>query len=121
MGIEGISSINSTKSPVNIGREKVDLPELKPINNNKDNANTNKQDEKISKDQIKQKVDAVNKFLQPEHTSIRFHFHEKLHEYYVDVVDTNTKKVLREIPPKKFLDMYASMLESIGLLVDHRI
>ncbi len=47
--------------------------------------------------------------------------HEKLHEYYVTVVDAKTNETVKEIPPKKLLDIYAVMLESIGLIVDHRI
>jgi flagellar protein FlaG len=35
-------------------------------------------------------------------------------------VDSNTKEVIREIPSEKILDMFASMLELAGLLVDER-
>jgi flagellar protein FlaG len=76
-------------------------------------------------DQKKEKVESVvkglNDFLQPAHTSIKFKLHEKLNEYYVTVVDDNTNEVIREIPAKKLLDMYADMAEHLGLLVDKRI
>jgi flagellar protein FlaG len=38
----------------------------------------------------------------------------------VKVIDENTGEVIREIPPKKILDMVANMLELAGLLVDER-
>ena len=78
-----------------------------------------------TKDQIKKKVEEVvkglNEFLKPAHTSIQFKLHEKLNEYYVTIVDDNTNEVIKEIPSKKLLDMYADMEEHLGLLVDKKI
>ena len=74
-----------------------------------------------TKKQVHDVVDGLNKFLQPTNTSIQFKYHEKLHEYYVQVVDSETDKTIKEIPPKKLLDVYASMLEYVGLLVDKKI
>jgi len=52
---------------------------------------------------------------------LKFVLHEELNEYYVQVVDNDNNEVLREIPPKKLLDLYAAMAEYLGLLVDRRI
>ena len=38
----------------------------------------------------------------------------------VKVVDPNTDKVIREIPPEKILDMVAKMWEVVGLFVDEK-
>ena len=77
--------------------------------------------EKITKEQLETKVDGMNDFLEPTTTSVKFKLHEKLDMYYVQVIDTNTDKVLKEIPNKKFLDMYASMAELAGLMVDDKV
>ena len=37
------------------------------------------------------------------------------------VVDDKTHEVIKEIPSKKLLDTYASMMEFVGLLVDKKI
>ncbi len=79
------------------------------------------QETKQSKQQLETVVDGVNEFIQPLHVSIRFELHEELNEYYVTVVDTAQDEVIREIPSKKFLDMYASMTEYMGLFVDEKI
>ena len=76
--------------------------------------------EKITKKQLETKVAGMNDFLEPTTTSVKFKLHEKLDIYYVQVIDTNTDKVLKEIPNKKFLDMYASMAELAGLMVDDK-
>lgn len=76
--------------------------------------------EKISKKILKDKVDGMNEFLEPTSTALKFRLHEKLDVYYVQIIDTQTEEVLKEIPNKKFLDMYASIAEITGLLVDEK-
>lgn len=71
-------------------------------------------------EQVKIRVEAVNEFLVPLKTSIKFVFHEELQEYYVEVINENTNEVIREIPPKKFLDMYAEMAKFMGLIIDKK-
>ncbi|MFB4165230.1 flagellar protein FlaG [Alteribacillus sp. JSM 102045] len=47
--------------------------------------------------------------------------HEDLDRIYVQVLERETEEVVREIPPEKFLDMVASMLEQVGILVDEQV
>jgi flagellar protein FlaG len=80
-----------------------------------------KPQETISRDNLQHKIEAMNKFIQPISTSVKFEFHEKLNEYYVKIIDSNTSETVKEIPSKKFLDMYASMAEHMGIIVDKKI
>lgn len=73
------------------------------------------------KEQVKEAVEGLNKFLEPSYTSIQFQYHEKLNEYYVKVVDQTTNETIREIPSKKLLDIYAAMTEFVGIMVDEKI
>ena len=77
--------------------------------------------EKVTKEMLETKVEGMNDFLEPTATSVKFKFHDELGEYYVQVIDTVTDEILKEIPNKKFLDMYASMAEFAGLLVDEKL
>ncbi|MGA5690510.1 flagellar protein FlaG [Cytobacillus pseudoceanisediminis] len=72
-------------------------------------------------DQLTEVVDSMNEFLQASHTSLKFVLHEELNEYYVTLVDDLTQEVVKEIPSKKMLDMYAAMTEFVGLMVDKKI
>lgn len=74
-----------------------------------------------SKEKLQEITSALNHFLQPVYTSLKFVLHEKLEEYYVQVIDDSTQEVIREIPPEKLLDMYAAMAEYLGLIVDEKI
>ena len=99
------------------------MQEIAPIHQDqseKEDKLTVEQSQELIKDSIKEKVQGLNDFLAPIHTTIKFTFHEKLQEYYVQVIDESTDEVIREIPPKKFLDMYASMVEFMGLFVDEK-
>lgn len=75
----------------------------------------------IDKKDVKSTVERLNEFNDPVLTNLKFVFHEDLHEYYVTVVNPLTNEVIKEIPPKKLLDMYAAMSEYMGILVDERI
>ncbi|UOQ85191.1 flagellar protein FlaG [Gracilibacillus salinarum] len=72
-------------------------------------------------EQLKSMVDGLNSFLEPSNTSIKYELHDKLDRYYVTIVDRETKEVVKEIPPKKLLDVYASMAELMGFIVDEKI
>lgn len=77
--------------------------------------------ERVPKEKLMEKVREMNEFLEQKSTSLKFQLHEKLDIYYVQIIDTVTDEVLKEIPNKKFLDMYASIAEIAGLLVDEKL
>jgi flagellar protein FlaG len=81
----------------------------------------NKHQQIQSKDEIEKIVTSINEFIKPANTHLKFEFHEDLQEYYVTVVNEITNEVVKEIPSKKLLDMYAQMTEYLGLLVDKKI
>lgn len=78
------------------------------------------QQDKITKEMVQNRVEGMNEFLEPTTTAVKFLLHEDLNEYYVQVINPLTDEVLKEIPNKKFLDMYASMTELMGLIVDEK-
>lgn len=84
------------------------------------NVNTN-EEIVINEEELDSKVSSLNKFLEASSSKVKFEYHEQLGEYFVQLVDTNTNEVVKEIPPKKILDMYAEMLEIMGLFVDRKI
>ena len=66
-------------------------------------------------------VTILNGFIDPSRTNLKFVYHEQLNEYYVTVVNPLTNETVKEIPPKKMLDMYAAMAEYMGILIDEKI
>lgn len=88
---------------------------------NKEMPSQPKMSGQIKEEQLTEVIDSMNEFLQASHTSLKFVLHEKLNEYYVTLVDDVTQEVVKEIPSKKMLDMYAAMTEFVGLMVDKKI
>ncbi|MBU3193980.1 flagellar protein FlaG [Clostridium algidicarnis] len=94
-----------------IGVDTSMLPSIEPIKSpNKD----------FSKDDIKVSVEKLNKFLQDENVHAEYEMHEKLNQIMIKIVNTDTKEIIMEIPPKKIIDMVAKMCEMVGLLVDKK-
>lgn len=75
----------------------------------------------MTREQLEKTVRGLNNFLEPSHTSLKFIMHEELERYYVKLIDVETEEVIREIPPEKILDMYASLLKFAGLLMDEKV
>lgn len=75
----------------------------------------------ITESTIENQIDSMNDLLSTTPTSIKFNMHKDLDRIYVQVVDQQTKEVVKEIPPEEFLDMVASMLKNAGLIVDERV
>lgn len=80
-----------------------------------------KEDQMINKNEVKTVTDKMNDFLEPLRTNLKFEYHEELNEYYVTVINPLTNETIKEIPPKKMLDMYAAMVGFIGILIDEKI
>lgn len=74
-----------------------------------------------NKQELEKVVKSMNHFLSASNTHLKFQFHDELQEYYVSIVDNVTQEIVREIPPKKLLDMYAAMTDFLGILVDKKI
>ena len=65
-------------------------------------------------------VDSVNQALAPSFFRLNVGVHEATNRFMVQVVDTNTDEVLRELPPESRLDIVARLQEFAGLLFDER-
>lgn len=119
---------NGTNSPINFSPKQENVS-IKPIIES-EHVTTNTQDtqkseevwkENLSADKVKKMTKSLNDFLETTSTKLRYEFHEKLEKYYVTLVNSETDEVVREVPDKKLMDMYASMLEFIGVLIDKKI
>ena len=66
--------------------------------------------------QIRKAVDEINK--KAHNSEAVFGIHEATNRVTIKIVDKDTKKVLKEYPPEKTLDMIAKVWEMAGLLVD---
>ncbi len=111
-----LSNVSRTTSGTIPNIKQTDLPiEQKTLQTNE------REDGIFSKEAVVTRLKELNDFIEPSKTSLKFQLHDKLNEYYVQIIDTNTDEVLKEIPSKKFLDRYAATAELLGFMVDLKI
>ncbi len=98
--------------------------QVQPLGNEVFQANSQaKQDEQnpLPAEKAKKMTESINRFMETTNTNLRFQYHEDLKEYYVTIVDSKTNELVKEIPSKKLMDIYAAMRDFMGLMVDHKI
>ncbi|EDL63926.1 flagellar protein FlaG [Bacillus sp. SG-1] len=113
-GITHSQSFTNTKDKNELIPEKIN--QIPTIEHQKE-----QHQEPVTKEDVQQVVKGMNEFLAASNTHIKFEFHDELQEYYVTIVDNKSEEIVKEIPAKKVLDMYAAMTEFVGLMVDKKI
>jgi len=123
--IDGIGAVASIQpdyyqSPVFTGQSSVEETSKTATSVNDDGfmVDTDKTQKAITKDQVRQAVDKMNKTMETYSTELRFQLHEKSGEYMVKIINTKDNSVIREIPPEKVLNMVAYFKEMLGLVID---
>ena len=79
------------------------------------------QKEKPSAEEIKQDLDAINKQLKSVNSSIQFTVDGKTNDIVVKIVDSDTGKVIRQIPPEDVLSIREHLKEMSGLIVEKKV
>lgn len=81
-------------------------------------SNAQQQDQEKQSAQIKKAVEDINK--KAVNSEAIFGIHEATNRVTIKIVDKDTKKVIKELPPEKTLDMIAKVWEMAGLMVDEK-
>jgi flagellar protein FlaG len=84
-----------------------------------DSQNQSTEQQAATNDQIKKAVEQLNKKMANNSEAI-FGIHEETNRVTIKIVDKDTKKVIKELPPEKTLDMIAKVWEMAGILVDEK-
>lgn len=72
----------------------------------------------VSQKQIENAVSDINKHAYG--TEAVFGIHDKTNRVTIKIVDKQTRKVIKEYPPEKTLDLIAKVWEMAGILVDEK-
>ena len=73
-----------------------------------------------SEKQLKEAVKDLHKKLDNSNNEVMFGVHEATKRVTIKIVNKDTKKVVKEFPPEKTLDMIAKVWEMAGILVDEK-
>ncbi len=75
---------------------------------------------KTANEEIRKAVEKLNEKMLNQNSEAIFGIHEATQRVTIKIVDKDSKKVLKEIPPEKTLDMIAKIWEMAGILVDEK-
>lgn len=110
-----VSGMDAAITPYKVGND-----QPAPFTPQKTQSRSSDSEYAINEKVVSEAVDRLNKAIEGSSRRFEYSVHERTNEIMIKVVDESTKEVIREIPPKKILDMIANMLEMAGLLVDER-
>lgn len=74
----------------------------------------------LFKEQISEELEKMNNRLTNKNINLEFKMHQRTHRIYVEMVDKTTKKVIKEIPSKKMLDVIGRIWDEMGIAVDKK-
>ena len=120
MNIDSISAINSDYY-INTAANEVMVGETKEAQAFKKSGdsefnNSNSQEQEIDGKELDKSLSKLNRFLEDESAHAEYSVHEDFGTVMIKIIDDNTKEVILEIPPKKILDMIASICKQFGLI-----
>ncbi|WP_425446280.1 flagellar protein FlaG [Dethiothermospora halolimnae] len=123
MKIEGVASDSNTKIASSNQLEGTSHIEKKHIEEKDIRGLANKRDYQldVSEKLLKKAEEEANKKLLGVNKEVRLSVHKKTHDIMMKIIDTETKEVIKEIPPKKIIDMIANLMEQVGILVDEKV
>lgn len=77
--------------------------------------------EEIPREEVERATDKLNRLMGLINKRVRFDLHEDSDQIMVRVIDQDTEDVLKEMPPKRVLELLNSLTDIAGLLVDQRV
>lgn len=91
------------------------------INNNVNREEINNNLEKeIKLSDVEKAAEKLNKLFEDKNTYIEYELYGKSKSMTIKIVDSNTKEVIKELPPKKLIDMVDKLCELAGLVMDEK-
>lgn len=113
-GIDTSATVQeAAKAPKN------EIPELQDIELLSVQAAENAyENEEEQREQLDNAIEKLNKTAKLFNRFLKFSIHEATNRTMISVIDTNTNKVIREIPGEEVLDMVAKMQEYLGMIFD---
>ncbi|MBS5982639.1 flagellar protein FlaG [Clostridium sp.] len=113
--INAINSINSSYYADN-ALEEFAVSESQSIKGDNEDHLKKEFKENIDKKELDKSLKKLNRFLEDDSVHAEYSVHEDFRTVMIKIIDDTTKEVILEIPPKKILDMVASMCKQFGLI-----
>ncbi|MBQ8666091.1 MAG: flagellar protein FlaG [Lachnospiraceae bacterium] len=111
-------SMQNAAAPVDNVTLSVNAAQAKDGESGSQQGNQQEQQPSATAEAVKKAVEEMNKKMS--NSVAQFGIHEETNHLTIKIVDKETRKVIKELPPEKTLDMIAKVWEMAGLLVDEK-
>ncbi|MGE5628628.1 MAG: flagellar protein FlaG [Solirubrobacterales bacterium] len=74
----------------------------------------------ITEKEVSKAVEKLNKLFEDKTTHVQYEVYGKMRSITIKILDDKTNEVIKEIPPKKLIDMVDRLCEIAGVLVDEK-
>jgi flagellar protein FlaG len=78
-------------------------------------------DQQLSRSEIEAQAKALERTFLAFNRRVKLSVNDEINQVIIKVVDGDTDKVIKEIPPEEIQHLIARIKETIGLLVDQKI
>ena len=99
-------------------------------NQEQDNKKLQENNEKIKKDelssknlreQLEEEIKDMNNIMESIEENLTFKLHEETDRIMTQIIDIQTKEVIKEMPPEEMLDLSARISKMVGLILDEEV
>lgn len=80
-----------------------------------------KQEKPPLKDEVEKTTRELNSYMDELKTSLGFSINEKTKELMVNIINRDTKEIIKQIPPKELMTIREKMAELAGILLNERV
>ena len=77
-------------------------------------------EKKVTEKDVNKAVEKLNKLFEDKGTYVQYEVYGKFHNVSIKIFDEKTNQVIKEIPPKKLVEMVEKLCELAGVLVDEK-
>lgn len=72
-------------------------------------------------EEVEKATRELNQYMDELKTSLGFSIHEKTKELMVNIINRDTKEVIKQIPPEELVTIREKMAELAGILLNERV
>lgn len=72
----------------------------------------------VTQEETEQMIEVINDAMEIMDYNLQFRVHRETNRVIVKVVEPDTEKVIREMPPESMLDFIAKFRDMVGVLLD---
>lgn len=89
-------------------------------NNQREVQNQANENRKVAKSTIDSTISETNSKIKMSNTQLKYHIDEETQRISIKIIDKDTDKVIREVPPEETLEAIKKIWEIAGIIVDEK-